>query len=132
MQSLGDRLREYGFAWPELLREFLLLGVIIIPVSSGLLADKTPDSAATIIQTMLLVWFVLFIATGLYFSRKPKIVVYENGVGLKERDDEKTWNWKQITRWDGQRTTLRVNGIPVLRTGANHFYAGDEKIFSIG
>ena len=132
MQSLGNRLREYGFAWPELLREFLLLGIIIIPVSAGLAADKTPDSAATIIQTILLVWFVLFVTTGIYLSRKPKIVVYENGIGLKDRDDERNWNWSQITRWDGQRMTQRVNGIPVLRYGANHFYAGDEKIFSVG
>ena len=132
MQSLGNPLREYGFAWPELFREFLLLGIIIIPVSAGLLADKSPDAAMMLIQNMLLVWFVLFITTGIFLSRKPKIVVYENGIGLKERDDEKNWNWKQITRWDGQRSTMRVNGIPMLRTGANHFYAMDEKIFSVG
>ncbi|MEO8610925.1 MAG: DUF6585 family protein [Chloroflexota bacterium] len=132
MGSLGNRLREYGFAWPELLREFLLLGIIIIPVTAGLMADKMPDEAVALIQTMLLVWFILFITTGVFLSRKPKIVVYDNGIGLKERDDERNWSWNQITRWDGQRNTLRVNGIPMLRTGANHFYVGDEKIFSVG
>lgn len=132
MRPLGNPIREYGFAWPELLREFLLLGILVIPVTAGIASDQLPDSGVSLIQTMLLVWVVLFLATGIYFSRKPRIVVYENGIALKDRDDEKAWNWNQITRWDGQRTTQRVNGIPVFKYGSNNFYAGDEKIFVIG
>jgi hypothetical protein len=132
MKPVGSPLREYGLSWPELLREFFLLGIVAIPLIAYLLGQEQPDVMEKIGQALALGWVVAFIMTGVHLSRRPRIVVYENGIGLKDRDDEKTWNWSQITRWDGQRTTQSVNGIPMFRYGANHFYTGEEKLFSVG
>jgi hypothetical protein len=71
------------------------------------------------------------VIVGLRLASRPKIAVYEYGIGLRDRDDEKSWRWEHITRWDGERVTHSYEGIPTIRYGANHFYAGSERLFSI-
>jgi hypothetical protein len=129
MRPLGEPLREYGFAWPELLREFLLLG-LLIPLIVALLLEG--GDTASLVPLLPFIWIGTFFAVGIHLSRRPKIIVYDNGVGLKDRDDEKAWNWSQITRWDGQRSSFSVNGLLLMRYGQNHFYVNDERIFSVG
>ncbi len=129
MKFLGNEMDTYGVAWPELLREFLLAGFWCGVAVVLLSVLEVQIYYVTLILGAL--WLGVFIWMARRLSQQPVIVLYENGVGLRQKDTEQNWHWTDITRWDGQRTTHSYNGIPTIRHGANHFYAGEQRIFSV-
>jgi hypothetical protein len=134
MHELGELLKTYGLNWLQLLQRFAL-GLFIPFVIAAVIWETVPGSFPSFevaAPYALLGAVILFLLTGLYLSlRRPRIRVYEHGVGLRQQGEERTWRWAQITRMDGTRHYQYVNGIPVWATGANHIYAGNERIFDI-
>lgn len=127
---MGQKLQVYGTKWLEIIRWIIFAAVIIklIAVMTNLEATIPVDQILIIGSISL--FTILFIVVQ---RTRPEIHVYENGIGIVKGDDEKTWRWNQLTNMQGTRTTHALYGvIPIVSYGANHFYAGEEKAFSVG
>ncbi|MEP7284694.1 MAG: DUF6585 family protein [Chloroflexota bacterium] len=128
MEPLGERLYTYGTNWLEVIRWFFLGGLVvlctrlILGTNDGLLSDSV----------ILYGGIFLFLLIALVLALRPKqIVLYEQGIGTIIGRVEKSWHWNEITSMSGTRYSHSLNGIPMLRYGANYFYAGPEKAFSV-
>jgi hypothetical protein len=64
---------------------------------------------------------------------RPHFHIYEDGVVVIQNQKRDYWRWDELSHYDGTRTHFYVNGIPLARIGANHFYTrkGDTA-FSVG
>ncbi|MBX3061610.1 MAG: hypothetical protein KF726_01465 [Anaerolineae bacterium] len=123
--SLGREIARFGRNWWESLRLFVFIGIIC-------LVAVTASQQREVVLSAALAFVILVVAMVAYYTiNKREIVVYEGGIGYRTRDGEKTWTWDQFTHMDGTRHTQSVNGIPMAKWGANNFYAGQEKAFSV-
>jgi len=127
MGTPGKQLKIYGVNWWEVLRWFAI-GLATLKLIQLIATPYSPvfDSVlffGTIIGLLII---------AIYYELIPRrIVLYENGIGWRQGKQERSWTWDQITSMQGTRHTYSYNGIPVLRYGANRFYAGPDEAFSV-
>ncbi len=133
----GSPLKSYGLDWYELFQRCFGVGLIVW-AAGVLILPRLPPSLSSLDSESYTalsagIGLLIFLVYGLYEqSRRPRITLYENGIGTSQHGEEKFWRWNQITRMDGTRHYTYIYGI--LRVGGygfNQFYAGTEPAFRV-
>jgi hypothetical protein len=127
--DLGQRLGRFSTDKIYLLLQFAVYGGFVF-ILWATLADKLGLPH----WWYLPVWIGVYALAVIALDRiRPHFHVYEDGVVVIQNQKRDYWRWDELSHYDGTRTHTSVNGIPVARTGANHFYTrkGDTA-FSVG
>jgi hypothetical protein len=127
--DLGQRLGRFSTDKIYLLLQFAVYGGFVFILWAAL-ADKLGLPH----WWYLPVWIGTYVLAVILLDRiRPHFHVYEDGVVVIQNQKRDFWRWDELSHYDGTRTHTSVNGIPVARTGANHFYTrkGDTA-FSVG
>ncbi len=138
MHTLGNTLREYGIGWGEVIRRvcfmLLTLGLAGIILGVGQQSAPNPDLINILfVGAFLLGAFAFTIYPILVvLMQNPRLRIHERGVSLTTRGGEQSWRWDEFTLFKGLFTNYRLFGfIPLLQTGAHHFYVGDKKVITL-
>jgi hypothetical protein len=126
IETLGRKLGTFTIDWIYFAFVFFVLGAITLGLSHESLGDNLMQPfALSIIALYYLLMLVLR-------QMRPRIHLYEEGVFVIDKGKKALFTWHELSHFEGQRHTTYINGIPVFRTGANQFFAGDVPAFRIG
>lgn len=128
-QPLGKQLRTFGINWVEITR-WVVLAFILIEI---IFRPSFPFPLSLPVAQLAMGLLLAAVAILLIKRKEMRIVVYEQGIGVQKEGEERRWRWNDITDMKGTRYTHSLYGvIPLISYGSNHFYAGNEKAFSVG
>lgn len=134
---LGSPLKSYGLNIYEAFQRAFGVALLIWAFNDVVRSRLPPPFSTLDLTQFTIIYIFIFIIVFMIYLlyeilTRPRITIYENGIGVTQKGEEKTWRWNQINRMDGTRQYTYVYGF--LRVGGygfNQFYAGEEKAFRI-
>lgn len=119
---MGKQLATFGVDWVYF--GYVFLWIFIASIVLGSLQAQLP-------QVFILSTIAYSVTMTILGRLTSKFILYENGVRVVRQDRELNWRWCEITSMTGNRTYISHSILPGIRYGAEHFYAENDRIFSV-
>lgn len=126
IERLGRKLGTYTIDWLYFAFVFAFFGFLGWAFGNETIGEENLWTYALVV---IAAYYILMLVLR---QMRPRIHLYEEGVLVLEHGKQNLYTWDELTHFTGQRHTTYVNGIPIFRTGANQFFAGQLPAFRIG